>query len=223
MNAMPAISSQQKESYYKAAILGLRALEAKEGRGRRFGPNADARWSRFKGKLHDGDRLQILLRDASAPWGIAFAASHIFRLEGVALDEPFGPSWVVPNGAQAGRYLDVSDAPTIESCAALLGVSATPVELPEIRPNTHVTVAGGAAILAVTKAFASRDDIDWTRLVTIIADAPAHRQLAGLASVFVGAVKPCSVVASERAQPALGAIAVVSPDAEPACAAVLRP
>lgn len=86
------ISPHQTEAYYKAAILGLRALEAREGRGRRFGPDADARWERFRGKLHGGDRLQILLRDASAPWGVAFAASHVFRLEGVAVDEPFGAS-----------------------------------------------------------------------------------------------------------------------------------
>lgn len=222
MKAMPAISFQQTELYYKAAILGLRALEAKEGRGRRFGPEAESRWNRFKGKLHDGDRLQVLLRDASAPWGIAFAASHIFRLEGVALDEPFGPSWVVPNGAQARRYHEVSDAPTLESCAAILGVSAIPVELPELRPTTQLAVAGGAAILAVASAFAGREDVDWARQVTVIADAPAHRQLAGLASIFVGAVKPCSVVVSELAQPDLG-VAVISPDAEPACVGALSP
>lgn len=219
---MPTILRKQTESYYKAAILGLRALEAQEGRSRRYGPEADARWNRFKGKLHDGDRLQVLLRDASAPWGIAFAASHIFRLEGVALDEPFGPSWVVPNDAQARRYLEVADAPTLESCAALLGVSPADVGLPELRPTTHLTVAGGAAILAVASAFTGRDDLDWSRQVTVVADSPAHRQLAGLASVFVGAVKPCAVLASDLAQPNVGEVPVVSADAEPACAEAVR-
>ena len=219
---MPAITNPTT-AYYQAAVLGLRALDAREGRGRRFGPEADARWGRFKGRLHDGDRLQVLLRDASAPWGIAFAASHIFQLDGVARDEPFGPGWVVPNGTQARRYLDIDDAPTLDRCAALLGVTPAAVELPELRPTTHLLVAGGAAILAVARAFSGRDDLDWARQVTVVADTPAHRQLAGLASVFVGAVKPCAVATAATASPAVGAVAVVSPDAEPACAAALRP
>jgi len=220
MSQLPADSVR---SYYKASILGLRALEAKEGLSRRFGPDADARWARFKGKLHDGDRLQVLLRDASAPWGVAFAASHIFLLDGVADDEPFGPSWVVPNGSQARRYLEVAEPPTLTSCAALLGITPTPVQLPELRPTTQLVVAGGAAILAVASAFEGRADLDWARQVTVVADAPAHRQLAGLASVFIGAVKPCEVVVSDLAQLRVGDVAVVSPDAEPACAAALRP
>lgn len=106
--------SPPARAYYRAALLGLRALEAREGRERRFGADADARWGRFRGKLHEGDRLHVLLRDASAPWGLASAAAHIFQMPGVARDEPFGPAWPSPSPAEARRLLDEADqAPTL--------------------------------------------------------------------------------------------------------------
>ena len=213
---MSTLSSEQTGAYYRAAILGLRGLDLREGRARRFGADADARWHRFCGKLHQGDRLQVLLRDASAPWGVAFAGAQIFQLEGVATDEPFGPAWITPNGPQALRYLAVDGSPTLQACAALLGISTQPVQLPELRPTTQLNLAGGAAILAAAEAFTNREDLDWARQVTVVADSPSHRQLAGLASVFVGAVKPCGVQTSNDTPPQ--GTAVVSSDAEPACA-----
>ena len=52
--------------FYRAAALGLRALD---GRGvrRRFGEDADARWRQFRGELRDADRFDLLLRDADGP------------------------------------------------------------------------------------------------------------------------------------------------------------
>ena len=218
MTATP--QSDATSAYYRAAILGLRALEAREARGRRFSPDADARWARFRGKLHDGDRLNILLRDASAPWGIAFAASHIFRLNGVAIDEPFGPAWEPITAAQAKMHLAISDPPTLDSCASVLGIERLPVDLPEIRPAAQYVVAGGAAILALADAFNTGSNLDWSVQVTVIADIPAHRQLAGLASLFVGAVKPCSVLSSDTGDFPSGH-RIIGPDAEPACVAQL--
>lgn len=211
-----------RRAYYHAAVLGLRQLEATEGRGRRFGPDADARWQRFAGKLHDGDRLQVLLRDASVPWGVAFAGARIFQAQGVALDEPFGPAWIAPNPAEARRYIDGAPAPSLAAIATALGVRSNPVDLPDLRPTTRLVLAGGAAILAAAQAFTDRPDLDWSRQVLVVADTPAHRQLAGLAALFVGATQPGQVRASTDGPLPDGGHRVISSDAEPACAALLR-
>jgi len=216
------VPSTQRADYYKAAVLGLRHLDATEGRGRRFGPDADARWRRFAGKLHDGDRLQVLLRDAAVAWGVAFAGARIFRADGVALDEPFGPTWVSPNPAEARRYLDSADSPSLSAAAAALGVNRAHVNLPELRPTTRLVLAGGAAILAAAQAFTARPDLDWSRQVLVVADTPAHRQLAGLAALFVGATQPGEIRASTDGPLPEGGARVISRDAEPACAALLR-
>src|SRR5690242_12221615 len=55
----------ENTSFYEAASLGLRALDARATRSRRFGPDADATWRAFRGELTDGDRLDLLLRDAA--------------------------------------------------------------------------------------------------------------------------------------------------------------
>lgn len=215
------IGSQLAESYYRAAVGGLHALERREGRGMRFGPEADARWARFQGKLHEGDRLQLLLRDASIPWGIAFAGASIFRLPAIARDEPFGPAWPQPSPRQAQKYL--AEIPgTLAQCAAALGIEAGAVDVPELAPTTQLVVAGGAAVLALAEAFDGREELDWQRQVTVIADSPGPRQLAGLVSVFLGAVGPCAVLTSDEETGPLRGARVISPDAAPACAARAR-
>lgn len=40
-----SISQEHVVSFYEAAVLGLRSLDAQPGGGRRFGPNADATWA----------------------------------------------------------------------------------------------------------------------------------------------------------------------------------
>ena len=207
----------QTDAYYTAAILGLRALDAAEPRARRFGDEAEARWGRFRGALHQGDRLEMLLRDAAAVWGVAFAAAQIFRLPGVATDEPFGPAWSSLNTREADRYLAADAPPTLLACAQILGVTPAPVALPPIRPVTRLVIAGGAAILAAADAFAGRDELDWAAQVSVVADDSTTRQLAGLASLFVGALRPCAVIASDEYSPIPGAVPVVSDDAEFTC------
>jgi len=211
----------QTTAYYTAAVLGLRALDASEATPRRFGPQADARWSRFRGALHTGDRLEVLLRDAAAAWGVAFAAAKVFQLPGVATDEPFGAGWETPNPRQAERYLTTDAPPTLSGCARVLSVAPTAIALPPLRPTTRLAVAGGAAILAVAAAFQGRGDLDWATQVTVVADDPTPRQLAGLASLFVGALEPCPVVPSATFDRAEGVLPVTSADAEPACVARL--
>ena len=210
-------------AYYSAAVMGLRALEANENRGLRFSPEADARWARFCGQLHTGDRLQMMLRDASAAWGTAFAAARIFPRQGVALDEPFGAAWPTPSPEDAQAYLDVTEPPSLTRCAELLGITPAALELPELRPTAQFMVAGGAAILALALAFAERDDLDWSRQITVVANTPAHRQLAGLAAVFTHAVKPCATLYASDARFDPRATPICTPDADPACAAQLRP
>jgi hypothetical protein len=209
-----SVSALETRPYYQTAVLGLRALEQREGRARRFGSEADSRWERFRGKLHEGDRLQMLLRDASAPWGLAFAGAHIFRSPGVATDEPFGPFWPSCEAKEAVAWLSSHETPTLAACARILGVEALPVSLPELRAGTRVVAGGGAAILALAQAFAGKAELDWAQQVTLVADSPAHRQLAGLASVFVGAVRPCAVWTSDRVPSSVEGVRVVSPDAE---------
>ncbi len=211
----------QINAYYAAAVLGLRALDAAESSPRRFGEAADARWARFQGALNDGDRLEMLLRDAAAAWGVAFAAARVFQLNGVATDDPFGPAWSHHNSRQARGHLQTGGEASLAGCAAALGVQPAEVALPEIRPTTKLALAGGAAVLAAAGAFAGREDLDWAAQVTVVADDPGPRQLAGLAGLFVGAVRPCAVVGSDEYAPAPGVVSVISDDAEFTCRARL--
>ena len=88
-----SISTHGVRSFYRAALAGLRWLEIVEPTGRRFGPEADARWKGFAGHLTLTDRIDLLLRDAAVVWGAAFSAASVFQLPGLAADEPFGPDW----------------------------------------------------------------------------------------------------------------------------------
>ena len=67
------LTPQDRLAFYVAAVIGLRALDARESTPRRFGPDAEARWTQFAGALGVGDRIDILLRDAAGTWGAAFS------------------------------------------------------------------------------------------------------------------------------------------------------
>ena len=43
------LTFKQRSAFYSAAVLGLRALDARETTARRFGPDAEARWAQFAG------------------------------------------------------------------------------------------------------------------------------------------------------------------------------
>jgi hypothetical protein len=228
---MTAPTSAERDAFYSAAVLGLRALDARERAARRFGPDADARWAQFAGALGPGDRLDILLRDAAGTWGAAFSPSDCFGFFGLADDEPFGPDWAGLPDAAAKRLLSETDrSPNIESVASALGVVAAPVPLPAINPSTKVAVAGGAAVVAVASAFVRDPALSWTDQVVVLAEHSRFRQLAGLAAVIIGArgrtviVRPhADATAAVRAAGFAHVDAVVtSPDAEPAAVELAR-
>lgn len=221
------LTFEQRSAFYNAAVLGLRALDARETTARRFGADAEARWAQFAGALGPGDRLDILLRDAAGTWGSAFSPSECFDLFGLADDEPFGPDWDGIDGAAARRLLtDESDAVTLDQVASALGVKPTPVAAPPLTPSTKLVVAGGAAIVAVASAFADNRALSWTDQVVVVAVMPAFRQLAGLGAVLLGArgrtalVHPTGDADGVLRSAGFAHLdaAVVSPDAEPEAA-----
>ena len=222
---------EQRSAFYSAAVLGLRALDARETTARRFGPDAEARWAQFAGALGAGDRLDILLRDAAGTWGAAFSPSECFGLFGLADDEPFGPDWDGIDSSAAMRLLpDMSDTATLDQVATTLGVKPTPIAVPPLTPSTKLVLAGGAAIVAVAKAFAGDRGLSWTDQVLVVAAMPAFRQLAGLGAVLLGARGRTALVrptgdADGMLRPAGFThldTAVVSPDAEPEAAELAR-
>ena len=51
------VTCPEVQRFYLAGLHGLRILDARSGKGRHFGPEADARWSGFAGHLRLGDRI----------------------------------------------------------------------------------------------------------------------------------------------------------------------
>lgn len=199
----------ERDRYYDAAIIGLRALEAREGRGLRFGPDADATWAAFSGGLHGhGDRLELLLRNAAVVWGPAFDARQIFDLPAVAADDPFGPAW-------SRRDLQISavaNGPsTLDAAAAALHLAIQPVKLPEANASSRWVLVGPSACVAAAKVFAADASLSWDRQVVAIADLPAHRQLAGLCTLYAAGDAATRVLRSTDGLPQ-GTV-VVSADA----------
>ena len=221
------LTPQDRLAFYVAAVIGLRALDARESTPRRFGPDAEARWTQFAGALGVGDRIDILLRDAAGTWGAAFSPSECFGFFGLADDEPFGPDWVCIDDHPAKRLLAEPNAPTtLEHIAYGLGVKAASVPVPPVTPSTKLVIAGGTAIVSVANVFAGNKGLSWTDQVVVVAHKPAWRQLAGLAAVLLGArgrtalVRPteCAESALRNAGFAHLDAPVVSPDAEPEAA-----
>jgi hypothetical protein len=207
-------------AFYRAAVLGLRALDARETTPRRFGSDAETRWAQLAGALGAGDRIDILLRDAAGTWGAAFSPSECFGFFGLAADEPFGPDWGGIDDASAKRLLVEPDAPTLDRVARELGAKVGSVPVPSVTTSTKLVVAGGTAIVSVAKVFAENNALSWTDQVVVVADKATWRQLAGLASVLLGARGRTALVRATEADKlrSLGFAhldaAVVSPDAE---------
>lgn len=225
------VTTQQRDSFYAAAVAGLRALDARERTPRRFGVDADMRWSSFKGALTEADRIDLLLRDAAVTWGTAFSPAEVFDLFGLAPDEPFGPDWQSLGVATARRFLtDAGQVATPGGLATLLGVKNQPVALPGLSASTRLVVAGTSALVAVGEAFAGRTDLSWSDQVLAVAQAPQTRQLAALLAIVVGSAARTRLtrpgpdlrpVLKEAGFSQLD-IAIVSVDAEPACADFAR-
>lgn len=196
------LSHDDVRAYYQAALTALRFAEAEKPTGRRFGPDADARWSAYKGDLTAADRLDLLIRDADAQWPAAFGARTVFAGAGIAEDEPFGPGWpgLDPVDAEeiwraAGR----SDPPaalaeTLEAAAAAWGLSLFAFDPGPIAAADQIVLAGPSAIAAAVKVFADNKDLDFADQVVVRATPPAHRQLAALSSALLGTTKPLTII-----------------------------
>ncbi len=221
----PSISDPERDAFYAAALVGLRALEGRERRPRRFGADADARWRSFRGHLGLGERIDLLVRDAAVTWPAAFSPAVVFRLPYLAADEPFGPDWVNLGPPQAeGLWHSADGTPDLGACARALGVGETDVARPDLAPTSRLVAAGGSAVLALARRFAARPDLSWPDQVLVVAERPANRQLAGLVAPVLGTLAPTRLVAPG---PDVGAVlksagftapghAVTSTDAAPA-------
>lgn len=203
---------EQLEPFYRTAALGLRVLDSRAGRARCFGAEADSTWRTFSGDLMDADRLDLIVRDAAARYGAAASPRLVFRLDGLADDEPFGPTWDGPpaglasslfRDATASALTDVRRA--LDAAAALWAIkpSVLPVDVvARVAPATRVVVAGAGAIISVATHFAGRTDLDFADQVLIVADDPAERQLAGLAGLLLDTRHPARLVDTTSADPA---------------------
>ena len=225
------LTSQERAAFYGAAVLGLRALDARERTARRFGSDAEARWVQFAGALRAGDRIDILLRDAAGSWGAAFSPAECFGFLGLADDEPFGPDWGTIDDQAAKRLLAEPDGPaTLDRVAAVLDIQLASVPVPQLTPSTKLVVAGGAALVSVAQVFAENRALSWTDQVVAVADKATFRQLASLAAVLLNArgrtvlVRPGGDAMSALRAGGFAHIdaALVSPDAESATAELAR-
>lgn len=217
-----AQSASEVSSYYTSALAALRFLEHERPTGRRFGADADARWSSFRGDLKTADRIDLLIRDADAQWPGAFGARTVFHKRAVAEDEPFGPDWEPLDGVDAEsvwRDALAADPPTdaldvLRAAAKAWGIALAPYEAPPIAANDKLVVTGPSAIAAVMQAFSGRADLDWAAQVTVIASPPGARQLASLAGALLGVTNPTVVLAATtEAKPTAGRRLIAAEDA----------
>lgn len=231
LTAPALVSPDQRDAFYAAAVAGLRALDARERVPRRFGSDADTRWTALRGALTDADRIDLLLRDAAVTWGAAFSPAEVFDLFGLAPDEPFGPDWRSLGGGPARRvFAEAGPPPSPVELARLLGLQPRDVPLPTISAATRLAVAGASALVAVAQVFAEDASLSWSDQVLAVATEPTTRQLAALLAIFVGsAAKTRLVRPSEDLRATLKSAgftqldaAVVSADAERDCATFAR-
>jgi hypothetical protein len=214
------------EHYVDGTLRLLQYVEARRPTGRRFGADADARWSSFRGDLETVDRIELMIRDADAEWPGGFGARAVFAMQGVAEDEPFGSQWegLDPVAAEElWRRVKAEPAPTtiaaaLGSIASAWGVKLTAKPSQPVTPTDHLVVVGPSAIAATIEAFAAGAALDWAEQVVVVASAPAARQLAAAATTLLNASRPATILTVTDTAPALkrGARLVASPDADPA-------
>jgi hypothetical protein len=214
------------EHYLEGALRLLQFVEARRPTGRRFGPDADARWTSFRGDLATVDRVELMIRDADAEWPSGFGARIVYALPGVAEDEPFGSQWegIDPIAAEEiWRRIKAEAAPTtaastLKAIAAIWGLALSKLKLDPITATDHLLVVGPSAIAATIEAFASGSALDWSEQVVVVATPPAPRQLAAAASPILNASRPTKLYIASEAIAAVrpGTRLVVSADADPA-------
>lgn len=212
--------------YIEGALRLLQFVEGRRPTGRRFGPDADARWSGFRGDLETVDRIELMIRDADAEWPASVGARLVFGLPGVAEDEPFGSQWqgLDPVAAEElWRKVKAEAAPatvadTVRAMARAWGQTLAPHEIGAIGANDRLLLVGASSIAAAIEAFAVGTALDWCDQVTVVASAPAERQVAAAATALLNAQRPSRVwSAAEAASAKLdrGARLVASRDAAP--------
>lgn len=175
------LASQERSAFNSAAVLGHYALDARERTARRFGADADSRWTQFTGALDAGDRIDSLLRDAARKWGAAFSPSECFGFFGLADDDPFGPDWGgIADHAAKKLLADPSGSPTVDSVADAASVPKERfVTVPGCNTDEDTTPLAGWAgwdHLHVTQAISglyqrrkAEDDWQKDRLVPLLA------------------------------------------------------
>ncbi len=223
------------ECFYRAAAAGLRLLDAREGRGRRFGDTANAAWKALGGEFEDRDRLDLLLRDGAGHQPLAFSPRLVFQMTWLADDEPFGPEWPQAPAAVAGALLR-SERNAVSDTAELLADAAGAWGLPQlgstpalsdhvgrVGPASNVLVSGTDAMFAVAQCAEGRRDLDLGEQVLLFACTPAERQFWGLALLALGSRSYARMISASDATAAkvreLGFskidVALVSNDAVP--------
>ncbi len=209
----------------EGALRLLLFVEARRPTGRRFGADADARWSSFRGDLETVDRIELMIRDADAEWPASFGARVVYGLPGVPEDEPFGSQWegMDPVAAEElwrrvrGEAAPGTPEAALEAIAAAWGRKLERHEVGPVGPNDRLIVAGASAITAAIAAFAAGASLDWSEQVVVVASSPFERQLAAAATALLNAQRPARIVTAAEAaaaRPDAAARRVVSGDAE---------
>lgn len=208
--------------FYRAAAVGLRALDQR-GVRRRFGREADERWKQLRGDMTAADRFELLLKDASVAFPLAFAPRDVFAIPGLLREDPFGAAWAgPPQGLATSLLREEADVPAdpvaaFDLAARTWEVSPKPFDvtaLPRIGPPTQVVAAGLGALRALVLHFAAhRSGLDLAEQVLFVADAPAERHLFGIAALLLGATREPRVVSSRVAVERVRAMGVTRVDA----------
>lgn len=191
------IASEERQKFYRAGALGLRALQDRSLGAQRFSPDAEARWKAFRGELTDADRLDLLLRDGAVLHPVAFSAASVFGLTDLAADEPFGPEWSSLPASESGAVLrevskaavfagDARPSGVLATAAKIWGLTFRSMDVSHVVASSRVTVAGAGAIVSLSDHMAGRSDLDFGDQLLLVTDRPAERQLFGLASALCG-------------------------------------
>jgi hypothetical protein len=216
------ISPSDAAPYYRAALRALRFLEQRRPTGRRFGSEADARWTALRGDLAIADRIDLLIRDANAEWPGALGARAVFHVNDVAEDDPFGAQWTPldpVDGEEIWRAVLAEPPPgtlgaALDAVALAWSMTLTPFSVGAIQPSDRLVVAGPSAIASTLAAFAESTDLVWHRQVVVVATAPGPRQLAALAPAWLNVNEAVHVLIADEAPPKLDVRrAVVSDEA----------
>jgi hypothetical protein len=68
------IALHERQNFYRAGALGLRALQDRGVGTQRFSTDAETRWKALRGEQADSERLGLLPRDAAVLHPLAFSA-----------------------------------------------------------------------------------------------------------------------------------------------------